>query len=128
MSKISNIPLIKKITCSGHSSYLIDFDGNVWSFGKNDGGQLGLGNKKTTYVPTKIDSLSDIIQVSGSFGSHFLAQDSQNKIYVMGHGDNGQLGPDAFSSKSISIPKELISEQNIWGCNEYNRTAKSARK
>ena len=35
LSQISNIPPIDTILCVADSSYLIDFEGNVWSFGDN---------------------------------------------------------------------------------------------
>ena len=44
LNKISNIPPIKIISCGFSSSYLIDFGGNLWSFGNNEYGQLGLGH------------------------------------------------------------------------------------
>ena len=35
LGKIPNIPPIRIISCCGDSSYLLDFDGNIWSFGCN---------------------------------------------------------------------------------------------
>ena len=40
MNKLPNIPPIKTISCVGSSFYLIDFEGNLWTFG-----QLGHGDK-----------------------------------------------------------------------------------
>ena len=39
LNKIPNIPSIKIISCVGVSCYLIDFEGNLWSFGRNEEGQ-----------------------------------------------------------------------------------------
>ena len=36
LNKISKIPPIKTISCVNPSCYLIDFEGNLWSFGHND--------------------------------------------------------------------------------------------
>ena len=41
LSKIVNIPPNQTISCNFASSYLIDFEGNLWSFGADDYGQLG---------------------------------------------------------------------------------------
>ena len=90
LNKIPNIPTIQTISCVGDSSYLIDVDNNLWSFGKNS---------------KNVGSMKDIKQISyGSCGDHFLAKDSQNKIYVVESNSKGQLGtgdPEKFS--------------NIWG-------------
>ena len=40
--QIPNIPPIQSISCVGHSSYLIDIDGNLWSFGSMGAVNLGL--------------------------------------------------------------------------------------
>ena len=128
LNKIVNIPPIKTISCVYSSSYLIDFDGYLWSFGENDDGQLGHGDRPTHITTPKIvNTLKDIQQIShGSCGSHFLAKNSQNQIFVTGLNDFGQLGTG--DTESISIPKEINSQYStIWGDVVCSR-AKSARK
>ena len=128
LTQIPNIPPVQTISCTSTSSYLLDFEGNVWSFGCNEKGQLGHGDLIPRTVPTKIESLRDIQQVSlGSFGStHFLAKDSQNKIFATGNNAYGQLGLDAIS-EDILIPKEINSKYfAIWRLSII--WAKSARK
>ena len=123
---ISKIPPIQAISCSGSSNYLLDFEGNVWSFGNNEHGQLGHGDKILRSVPCKIPSLKNIKQISYSFsGDHFLAKDSQNKIFAMGRNKDGQLGTQ--NTTPVSYPEELNSEYfPIWG--DRKSRLKSARK
>ena len=60
------------------SCYLIDFEGNLWSFGNNTNGQLGHGNRDYTMVPKIINTLKDIQKISYGFcGLHFLVINSQ---------------------------------------------------
>ena len=128
LHQIPNIPPIQTISCSGHSSYLIDFEGNVWSFGNNGLGQLGHGDTVDRAIPTKVARLQDIQQIShGSCPSHhFLAKDSQNRIFAMGYNIHGQLGNG--EARSTGIPKEMPSQYSaIWGDIRQSR-AKSARK
>ena len=127
LNQIPNIPPIKTISCVFYSSYLIDFEGNVWSFGNNREGQLGHGDKINRSVPTKIERLKDIQQISyGCCGNHFLCSDSQNKIFVMGYNANGELGTGNVNS--LSLPTELNSKYSkIWEESIKSR-AKSARK
>ena len=125
--QIQNIPHIQKLFCSGYSSYLIDFDGNVWSFGLNSSGQLGHFDEENRNIPTKIPSISEIVEISsGSCGYHFLAKNSQNEIFVVGNNQYGQLGND--TKTSLSIPEMMKAEYfTIWG-NSLKSRAKSARK
>ena len=109
------------------SCYLIDYDGNLWSFGNNDKNQLGNGNKINTTIPKVINTLKNIQQISyGCSGYHFLAKNSQNQIFVIGYNNWGQLGTG--DNQKTPIPKEINSEySSIWG-DERNSRAKSARK
>ena len=76
----------------------------------------------------KITALKDIMQVSyGIAGTHFLAKDSQNKIFVTGSNIYGQLGSVDLAEKTY-VPKEMDPKHfNIWG-NLLKSRAKSARK
>ena len=127
LTSIYDIPPIKIISCVGASSYLIDFEGNLWTFGRNDCGQLGHGNKKDINFPKLVRTLKDIQHISyGSCGSHFIAKNSQNRIFVTGNNAYVQLGTG--KAKSVSIPKKIKSNYSfIWGESHISR-AKSARK
>ena len=126
LNKIPNIPPIKIISCVRSSNYLIDFEGNVWSFGYNVCGQLGHGDEIDINVP-KISTLKDIQQISyGCCGSHFLAKNSQNQIFVTGFNYHGQLGTG--DNQSLSIPEEINSQYSTIWRGEYHSRAKSARK
>ena len=106
---------------------MIDFEGNLWSFGDNNHGQLGHGDILERQIPIKIESLKDIQQISyGTCGKNFLAKDSQNTIFVSGYNVYGQLGNK--KPVVITTPKEINSEYfSIWGEPSKSK-AKSARK
>ena len=121
LNKIPNIPPIQSISSIRYSCYLIDFEGNVWSFGYNANWVLGHGDTTHRNVPTKIESLKNIQQLScGSCGQHFLAKDSQNKIFVTGYNGNGQLGMG--NTQSLTSPTEINSQYSagIWGNEKKN--------
>ena len=135
LNQIPNIPPIQTISCIGSSSFLIDIEGNIWSFGNNEKGLLVHGDTKSRNIPTKIEGLKDIQQVSYGFcGFHFLAKDSQNKIFVGGYNYFGQLGTGDIpvstgeNSNILTNPKEMDPNYfTIWGEFQESR-AKSARK
>ena len=100
------------------SCYLIDFEGNLWTFGYNNAGQFGHGDTTRINGPKVIYNFKDIQQIShGACGHHFFAKNSQNQIFATGENDFGQLGTGDY--QSVSIPKEI---------NSHCRRAKSARK
>ena len=123
LNKIPNIPPIQFIYCNAYSCYLLDFEGNVWSFGYNGNGELGHGDTTHRYVPKKIESLKNIQQLSyGCYAYHFLAKDSQNKIFVTGYNNYGQLGSGNTQS-THTTPLEISSQYSaeIWGNQNMNK-------
>ena len=125
LNKIPNIPPIKIISCVKASCYLIDLEGNLWTFGCNSYGQLCHGNTKFKNSPKK--TFKDIQQISyGSGGDHFLSKNSQNQIFVVGNNAYGQLGTG--DRQSVLIPKELNSQYSTIWRDTLRSRAKSARK
>ena len=117
--QIRNIPPIQTISCSGYSSYLLDIDGNVWECGVC---------AHNSNVPIKINSLVDIKQISRGYGaSHFLAKDSEGKIFSREKNSCGHLG--IGSNSENKSPKVMNSNYfSIWGTLHLKSKAKSARK
>ena len=128
LKKIPNIPPIKIISCVSVGFYLIDFERNLWSFGYNEDGQLGHGDRRNIDTPKVINTLKNIQQISyGSCGFHFITRNSQNQIFATGNNDCGQLGTGNY--QSILIPTEINSKYStIWGDEFFYTRAKSARK
>ena len=129
LNKIPNIPPIQFIYSNRYSCNLLDFEGNVWSFGDNGKGQLGHGDTTHRNVPKIIESLKNIQQLSyGCCAHHFLAKDSQNKIFVTGYNNCGQLGSGNTQSP-LTTPLEISSQYSaeIWG-NQKNHKPTRTQK
>lgn len=76
--------------------------GNVYSWGKNTAGQLGLGHKNTVYVPTKVEGLSNV-QSIGAGNNHAMAIKEDGTLWTWGYSSE-QLGRD---KKNASIPVQV---------------------
>ena len=84
---------ITAIAAGGDQSFALDIDGNVWAWGRNDFGQLGIGSdepKRNT--PVKLEHFpTRIIRIAaGAF--HTLAIDSGGTLWAWGFNGSGQLG------------------------------------
>ena len=78
-------------TDPGGTSFCIKTDGTLWSFGRNQFGQLGLGNTTNYSSPKQIGSSTNWATVSA--GTYFtLAVDSAGKLFAWGKNAFGQLG------------------------------------
>ena len=86
----------------GSSCYLVDFEGNLWTFGLNSYGQLGHGNEIQINTPKIVNTLEDIKQISyGSYAEHFFAKNSQNQIF-----GTGNLGRRIFHE--LKVPENNV--------------------
>ena len=89
-TQVGGLPPISLLSCGAYHTLCVDFDGNVWGFGKCSEGQLGIRQQDVQEVPKKLP-VSDI--VSASCGSSFsVIQNSNGQVLASGKNKNGQLG------------------------------------
>ncbi|CAB3379995.1 Hypothetical predicted protein [Cloeon dipterum] len=87
--------------------FAISATGSVYAWGKNDNGQLGLGTKKDTWIPTKIEGNLEtkrVVQVACS-DYHTLVLTSDREVFSFGWNKYGQLG--LGHNEDQSLPKKL---------------------
>ncbi|XP_013413671.1 uncharacterized protein LOC106176012 [Lingula anatina] len=84
---------IVQVSCGNNHSVMITQDGEMYSWGKNYDGQLGLGSKMEQTQPTMVVSVNDKKIVHVCCGAEFaIALDSEGAVYSWGRNDTGQLG------------------------------------
>ncbi|MDR2033924.1 MAG: Ig-like domain-containing protein, partial [Helicobacteraceae bacterium] len=83
---------VARVVSGGNHTVILDSKGEVWVAGRNDCGQLGLGNRdnNSTFVKVK-DLQSGVVSVAAGW-EHTLAIDSKGDIWAVGCNDYGQLG------------------------------------
>lgn len=69
---------------------IIDENLNVWVFGDNGYGQLGLGDKINRLSPEKVENLPPIVSVSIG-GNYMLFLDSEGYVWISGEYQNRKL-------------------------------------
>ena len=99
---------ITQITAGGYHTLIRTTDGEVYAFGNNGFGQLGLGDNEKRLVPIKLDSANydnkSVVQIAAG-GFHSAILTSNSKIYTFGQNNFGQLG--LGDNESRSVPKEI---------------------
>ncbi|PSS26606.1 Ultraviolet-B receptor like [Actinidia chinensis var. chinensis] len=94
--KVSGLPKeIIKIYAGYHHSSAVTVDGELYMWGKNSNGQLGLGKKaaKVVAVPNKVESLTGVTIKMAALGcEHSLAVTDKGEALSWGGGGSGRLG------------------------------------
>lgn len=80
-------------------------DSSVWSWGKNDTGQLGQGTASTNPIqtPTPLPGFSNIEALSAG-GNHALALDHNGNVWAWGDNSVGQIGQGSAGGPAVSSP------------------------
>ena len=112
LTKGIKLPLknISAISCSLDHSVCSDLSGDVFVFGNNSRGQLGVYGLYPRTNPERIRKLRDIISVHTG-DAHTLCIDSNNDIYGFGCNGSGQLG--LGTEEPFSLPVKLPAMSNI---------------
>merc|ERR1711862_308935 len=98
--KIEDLSEIIRIECGSNHSLCIDINSDLFVFGYNRCGQLGLGATNHRNKPIKHPSLSNIIDISNG-GSHSFVKTSRNEIYAFGYNLYSQLGIKTEDSNQV---------------------------
>ncbi|XP_053818592.1 protein RCC2 isoform X3 [Vidua chalybeata] len=78
--------------CAAHS-LLITAEGRLWSWGRNEKGQLGHGDTKRVEAPRPIEALGSEAIVAAACGrNHTLALTENGSVFAFGENKLGQLG------------------------------------
>lgn len=95
-AQIETLRSVKYIAAGAMFAMAICDSGKVFSWGHNEKGQLGLGDKNERELPTEVTALADqkVSQLSGG-ESHALALVEGGKVMAWGAALAGQLGTGA---------------------------------
>ena len=88
-------------------SVALDKDGNVYTWGYNGYGGLGLGDKTTRNLPVKVESLQGIKKIEAGANSTF-AIDGNGKLHAAGYNNYGQLGDGTTSTRTSFVEVKLL--------------------
>ena len=114
---IAGKKIVKIAAGQGHSLALTD-DGMVYTWGRNDTGQLGNNATTDAMLPVAVTvtgtpmSNKTIVEIA-SGARHSLAIDSSGKVYAWGHNGSGQLGNNSTVNALTPVAVQAPADKNI---------------
>lgn len=110
-TRIPDLENIVQISCGfGHNAAL-DAEGHIWIWGRNDYGQLGMGDKTARNRPVMLP-LENIVYVNCG-GKFTLAQDAEGKLWGWGSNTHQVLFPTQTQVYSKPMLLEGFEEKRI---------------
>ncbi|CAD7972243.1 unnamed protein product [Amoebophrya sp. A120] len=106
---------VRAVVCGGHHSCVLTEGNEVYTWGSNKSGQLGLGpDWQEVPLPRTIRSLNskNIRQISCA-EHHTAAVSESGVLYTWGRGQNGRLGHGCKSNEMLPKPVETLFGQHV---------------
>ena len=99
------------IAAGGEFSLVLASDGKIYSWGKNNNGQLGNMNGDSN-IPVAVDfsgvlNGKNIVDIAGG-SYHCMALSCEGKVYSWGRNSEGQLGNNTVTGASSTSPVEVL--------------------
>ena len=109
---------VNNTTILGASIFALTEDGDVYCWGRNNTGQLGIGNTTEQLSPVKITGLDfqfihKLTQSGNDGGVSVAALDTLNSIYIWGYNGLGQLGLGNTTNYSAPALVQGITAKDI---------------
>ncbi len=102
--RIANDIKFKEIYDVGESTWAIDKDGNLWSWGRNYNGQLGNGGTEDQFTPVKISQNIQFEKLVAETQKVF-AIDKDGNLYSWGY---GRYGFGDGTNESKNVPTKIL--------------------
>jgi alpha-tubulin suppressor-like RCC1 family protein len=99
--------VVKHVAAGGLFSMVLTRDGDVFTWGSGNFGQLGHGNKGQQLVPKRVVGLTNVTDIAAG-RSHSLAVVGGGSVYTWGFNGQGQLGlGDHGQGTNRYVPTEV---------------------
>jgi hypothetical protein len=106
----------KYVACGKLHTVLIDINNNVWAFGFNKYGQLGLGDNINRNIPIQIPNIKAKYVACGSM--HTMIIDINNNVWAFGDNYKKQLGLGDNINRDVPTLIPKIKAQSV-SCGEF---------
>lgn len=102
---------VVQVSCGLHHTVLLTLSGDVFTFGSNQYGQLGIGDLQPIHTPVQVKVKGRVVQVvAGS--NHTALLTASGHVYTFGKYNKGQLG---------RLPSELKADGSSTGAGNYHQ-------
>ena len=103
---------IKLICCGSGHTLMMKNDNTLWGCGRNEAGQLGLGDTTNRNIFTQITTNADNIKSIYCCSNHTFALKNNNTLWACGYNEHGRLGLGDKNSRT-TFTQVTINADNI---------------
>ncbi|NXU59241.1 RPGR regulator, partial [Turnix velox] len=107
ISFFTNQHKIKQLAAGSYTSAAVTEDGQLFVWGDNSEGQIGLADKACVTLPCQVDVGKPVSSIScGYYHSALITGDGE--LYTFGEAENGKLGLSPEQLKNNRVPQPVL--------------------
>lgn len=116
-SLVMDIDKAYQVACGGKHTAVVDCYGNLWTFGENAQGQLGLAHWESQSKPAWVSQVPNARFVSTGW-EHTAVIDAHNNLWTFGSNEHGQLGlqEEHAALPACHVPTLVMSQVKSVAC------------
>jgi len=100
------------VAAGAEHSLAVNSDGELWVWGENARGQLGLGNNTRYNTPQRVTNPAGTWKTVAAGTGHSFAINSAGQLFSWGRNDLGQLGLGHYTNRNI--PTQITNPSRTW--------------
>lgn len=100
---------IKHIAAGNQVSMAIDNDGNLYTWGLNGNGQLGINNRTNQVLPVKNQDIMNVRKMSAGYRTAYALTDD-GKLYGFGYNGYGQIGDGTKTQRLYPVEVQNVTD------------------
>ncbi|MCT1400347.1 S-layer homology domain-containing protein [Paenibacillus sp. p3-SID867] len=93
----------------GYHGMALTENGSVWTWGKNDNGELGNGTRIQQNAPVLVNGLSDVTAIAAG-GYYSLALKSNGTVWAWGVNGSGELGDGTTTDRYVPVQVDGLTD------------------
>ena len=110
------------MACGGYHSVALRTGGDLWAWGSNGSGQLGLSDTTQRTSPAQVGTATTWASVDGG-NSHTMAVRSDGTLWAWGGNSKGQLGLGDTNQRTSPVQVELLTDWSLVSCGNAHSIA-----
>lgn len=104
--QVSGLSGITSIAPGAYHVAALKNDGTVWTWGRNNYGQLGDGTQTSNFTPAQVPGLTGVKAIAAG-ANHTVALKNDGTVWAWGYNGYGQLGTSPTVNVSVYSPAQV---------------------
>ncbi|GAM25008.1 hypothetical protein SAMD00019534_081830 [Acytostelium subglobosum LB1] len=105
---VKDLPPSKQVSCGNWHTMVLSEEGEVYTFGSNRDGRLGVASPDSTHIPQRVKLDKSIKKIGAGLNFNAVLSEHSNFVFTWGSNENSQLGVLLEGHKKSTWMPQLV--------------------